>query len=145
MEVFFQGNPVFSGKGITNIITTILMLSLVISLITMTYFWFSGMQESVGEETEAQVESVMTDIHMEVEIDNANNRTVYVRNTGSVEIPNNTIGLYINGTFTPFTLSSSIGVGKVGSLRISDLGGGKYYTFRVSAGGSSDSAYIYIE
>jgi len=112
-------------KAITPVIAVIMLLLLTISIIGIAFLFFTRLVESTGEEASGITEQQLRQLGTDLRIDSAAGDKVYIRNTGSVAIPNTSLGFYINdqkvsaysqvasiepGQIAEFTIDAPLGV-----------------------------------
>jgi len=131
-------------KAITPIIAIVLMMMLAVSMSSMAYVFLTRVQTTVGEGVQNRTESMLREIGTDIRIDNVVSDKIYIRNTGSVDITNKTLALYVDKVLTNFTLSDTIKPGSVGTLVLDTPISSGSHTIKVTAGGSSDSEYVTI-
>ena len=83
-------------KAITPVIAVIMLLLLTISIIGIAFLFFTRLTESAGEQASGITEQKLRQFGTDLRIDSASGDKVYIRNTGSVTIPNTSLGFYIN-------------------------------------------------
>lgn len=107
------------NKGITPIVSTLLLLLVVIVLITMAMAFFTRTFESVSRTTGGQSEESLRQIGEDFRIDSIDLNRIYIRNTGTSEVRN--LKFYVNNSLVS-TLSgsaTSVAVGDVKCFAIS--------------------------
>jgi flagellin-like protein len=92
-------------KGISEIITMVLIILIVVSLIGMLYIWTSGMFTSLSYTTQNRVDDTKN-WAMDFKIDVAKNLadgnvTVYVRNVGNSPLNASRMNAYVNDVLYP--------------------------------------------
>ena len=98
-------------KGITPIISTVLLLMLVVAILGLTYVFISGTTQETQEEVSAQLKDTTTNAKAEISIDtvwnDSGNISFVLRNTGSYSFSAeevNQIQAYFDGT--PMTIDT---------------------------------------
>ena len=81
-------------KGISILITTVLLLPILLSVMIMVFVWMLNTLEVV-EEKENKTEELLSGLGVQLVIDNIHKNTIYLRNNGNEEF-NGTIIIYLN-------------------------------------------------
>ena len=130
-----------SKKGITPVIAMILLILIVVALGGVFAAWTTRTWESVQEKGTEQIEQTTESFRKGVIIDNIDCGTgdVYVRNTGSVDLPTSEISVYVGDSLKSVTWSPDpIPAGQVSTA---STGGAITETVRISVGtGIQDSS-----
>jgi flagellin-like protein len=92
-------------KGITPVISIILLIMITISLVSFLFIWFSGFMPTLLNQTEAQLTEQQRQMQMDVRFINVyednDNIKITVRNSGKVEIrPNELLIVAKSGEVT---------------------------------------------
>jgi flagellin-like protein len=119
-------------KGISEIITMVLILMIVVALIGLAYVWFSGMFTNLTGTTEASVDTTTTAMSTSFRIEMTRNVTptnvsVTIRNIGNAPINVSRMSAYISDTNYPILSSSSL---------TTPVSTGSVVTFNVSCPGN---------
>ncbi|MFH1424953.1 MAG: archaellin/type IV pilin N-terminal domain-containing protein [archaeon] len=96
--------PLGNRRGITPIISVILLLMMTIAIAGLAYTWLQGLQTTIEESTENTTTRMLGEMNVELRLDGASgspisgsgycNATVYVRNKGTERADN--LQLYVN-------------------------------------------------
>ena len=93
-------------KGITPIISVILLLMMTIAIAGLAYTWLQRMQTSVTNQTEASTTRMLQGMNIQLRVDSVQlwncsgddaNATIYFRNTGGTAA--NNLQLYVGGKY----------------------------------------------
>ena len=133
-----------SEKGISYIISTILVLLISISLIFFIYNNLGNLMNLAAKTSTNETEHALEVIGAKIKIDSASSTLIYIRNSGSVDIPKESINIYVDGMPTNFTLDDDIKKGERGALQIAPLASNASYVIKATAGKASDSVYARI-
>ena len=98
-------------KGISELITAILMMLVVVSLAGMAYFWISGMSGTLSDSSKSAANDAGSAINTEFILESARGIdlttvSVMVRNTGKPDINASKIGAYLDGAMLTNTAPS---------------------------------------
>ena len=115
-------------KGITPIISVILLLMMTIAVAGLAYTWLQGLQGSVQTSTENRTSRMIGNINVELKIDSAElascgtsvaNVSVYFRNTGT-EAANN-LQLYVDNAYISGASNTSVSPASTRSYNYSSV------------------------
>ncbi len=133
-----------SAKGISYIISTILVLLIAISILIFVYTNLGNLMNLAAKTSTNETEHTFEVIGAKIKIDSASSTLIYIRNSGSVDIPKESINLYVDSMPTNFTLDDDIKKGETGALHIAPLASNASYVIKATAGKASDSVYAKI-
>lgn len=87
------------NKGISNIITLIILLLIAVSLAGGFMTWVSRQQNTIQENTQSQVETQTANTAKIIKIEHINptNGGIVLRNTGSANVTINEVTIYVGG------------------------------------------------
>jgi FlaG/FlaF family flagellin (archaellin) len=101
-------------RGVSAIISIILIVMIVVALGGMTYTWFRGMVGSLSESAENATSTATNTLGMRAELEavkyySANKVNATIRNSGTVNINKSKIGAFVDGKYCPvYTPNSGI-------------------------------------
>ena len=84
-------------KGITPVVTTILLLLIAVVVIGLAFVFFQRVMTNVTDTAGDQIGNSTSNLGKGVSIDNVNSVSVTVRNTGTVPIALGEINVYVGG------------------------------------------------
>ena len=126
-------------KGITAVISIILLLLITISLVGFAFIYFTRVTEIASQRTQEQLEHVISAQQMVVVIDNIAGNTLVIRNRGSISFGLGNVSVYANNTLASCTWSpASIAPSGVATCTMNPacgIGG----TVRVTSPGGEDA------
>ncbi len=100
-------------KGISDIITIIILLLVAVSLAGAFFIWAGRSTATLTESAGAQINTTSQALGQRVRVDAGAGNNIVIRNIGSASIPVTSLGVFINGslaTCTSWTPSGQIGV-----------------------------------
>ena len=85
-------------KGITPVISVVLLLMITVALVGFAFVWFQGIWQNVADTTGTGITTQVDIMNTRVAIENINSVTnkITIRNTGSVNVATNSLSFYIN-------------------------------------------------
>lgn len=130
-------------KGITPVISIILLVLITISIVGAAYVFFGRTVQTIGNQTEEQIKHQTALMGTKFTIDGAGGDKIYIRNSGTVTIPSDSLGIYINGEKIDYTTGSDISKGSVGEITLpSTITIGGSDVLKVTAGVYSDEILV---
>ncbi|HLD83394.1 MAG TPA: 6-bladed beta-propeller [archaeon] len=137
-------------RGITPVISLILLLLITISIVAAAFMFFQGITETAGTQAQESTYAQISRILQTVDIVNVNDGKVYVKNIGTQAIKPEDITILVDGVPMPLDNPGQIEPGrvKIFTLQLSDAEKGSYGGQRivhVNAPGNtaSKSAVLY--
>lgn len=135
-------------KGITPVIAMILLILIVVALGGVFAAWTTRSWEQLGETGEEQIQQVSSQLQRAITIDTVDcsaTGTVYVRNSGSVDISCSEMTVYIDNNLQAHDCGvATLGEGNVTGLTgdavdfdLDAVGGGSDIRVRVTVSGNS--------
>ena len=96
-------------KGITPVIAIILLLMITVAIAGFAFVWFSRVASVTANRTEMSINQQQSQMMQTIKIDSYSDtsNSVYIRNTGSVDISSNSIAVYVNNDLAICTWSSN--------------------------------------
>ena len=94
-------------KGISDIITIIILLLVAVSLAGAFFIWAGRTTTTMTESAGAQINQTSQALGQRVRIDSASGTTFVLRNIGSSQVSPNTTALFVNGAVTSFVCQKS--------------------------------------
>ncbi len=98
-------------KGITPVIAVVLLLMIVIALAGFAFVWFQGAWRTMSGAAQQQLQQQQEAMLKTVKIDNVNvdedtqTTTIYIRNTGALNVTKDELGVYIDNALATCTWS----------------------------------------
>ncbi|MEM7826879.1 MAG: DUF2341 domain-containing protein [Candidatus Aenigmatarchaeota archaeon] len=131
-------------KGIEYIVGLILLVLIVVVISTSAYFFLSSMQAEMQLGAKEHEKEMFKQAYMKIKIDSLTQEKIYLRNSGTSEIKNEQIRVYVNGNPYNFQLANdTLEPGKVYELQIQPPLNLDEYIIKVTAGlGVEDTAYV---
>ncbi len=137
-------------KGISAIISVVLILMITIVLAGLSYIWFTNLFQSVTSTAQQTATGAQTALATKFKIEAATNTTltnvtVYVRNTGQADINMTTASAYVNDIFMPTDGNKGITLspGSVSTFNVTNVNNPCNKILRVTVGtGASDTISI---
>src|SRR3989344_7091805 len=108
------------SKGITPIITVLLLLLIGVVLVGFAFAFFSDIFKATTRETETTVEQQLISAGKNVRIENVNGNNITLRNMGTQNILNTDISFYVENTKIDFTGTSALESTKLGNYILND-------------------------
>ena len=133
-------------RGISSVITTILMLIITISTVAFYFTFMSRSTTQLTESAQEQSENMLNNIYADIELEayNSERNSLYVRNTGSVPISGAALAVYVDGSPVRSVIEGSVGPDDVGEIRLLDSITEGSHSFRATAGPNAKSS-IYTD
>jgi FlaG/FlaF family flagellin (archaellin) len=104
-------------QGVSTIIVTILLLMISVSLASFAYVFFTQMVTATTETGSEAVEQISTSLLAGMKIDSLTSNTIYIRNTGKVNLTQ--FSVYVNDVQASSSAPSSISPGAVEPIALS--------------------------
>lgn len=127
-------------KGITPLISLVLITSIAISLATAGYLYFSNIQKTLERKGSVQLNTSLGGMLTELKIEafDSEEGYIYIRNTGTEPIPNGSISIYVDEKPAEILYTEPIAPKKTGKVRIniSSLSEGEHI-LKVGYGGKT--------
>jgi len=127
-----------NSKAITSIIAIILILLITISMIGFVFMWFQRTGTDITITIENQTSELTEQVGQQILIDAISGNKIYLRNTGTGVIDNDSIAIYVDDKPVNFILSD-IPEGHVGEATILGCGLGKH-KLKVTTGAGTEVA-----
>jgi flagellin-like protein len=130
-------------KGITPIISIVLLVMITIAMVGFAWVWFSRVGQGAMNRTQTQIEQQQQSMQKTIRIDNINaaSSVVYVRNTGTLDIAGSELTIYVGGVIQSCTWSpSTISPGSTASCDWSTGSCTSGTIVRITAPGNSDES-----
>lgn len=84
-------------KGVSTVISTILLLLVVIAIIGMSFMFFSGLLNKSTSSSEGAITNTVTQLGKTFAIESSSGNEVYIRNTGKYDITKDDFTVFVNG------------------------------------------------
>jgi len=119
-----------NNKGITPIISVILLLMMTIAVAGLAYTWLQGLQGSVQTSTENRTEALLGDIHVSLKLDSAElmnctgnkaNVSVHFRNSGTHAA--NNVQLFVDNRHINSANKTILAAGATANFTYTDVSG----------------------
>jgi uncharacterized protein YpmB len=104
-------------QGISTIIVTILLLMISVSLASFGYIFFTQVMSSTTQAGTEAIEQVSTSLLAGMKIDSISTNSVYVRNTGKVNLTQ--FAVFVNDALVSSSAPSSVLPGDVATITLS--------------------------
>jgi len=101
-------------KGITAIITVILLLLIAVVMVGFAFTFFQGIFDTTSASAEAQVQQTSNQLGKAIRIDSAAGVNAYIRNVGSVDILIGEVSVYDGATGVLIITCPAIPSGTIG-------------------------------
>ena len=144
-------NPTLNRKGITPIISVILLLMMVIAIAGIAYTWLQGMQETIQTSTANSSERLLGEMNVQLRIDGVGvdatvdvgggicNATVYFRNKGTEKAQN--LRLFVDDVYatdataqvSTLNPGTSAYFNASNSTKLEDITNNSYHKFKVAS------------
>src|SRR3989344_1903849 len=108
------------SKGITPIITVLLLLLIGVVLVGFAFAFFSDIFKATTRETETTVEQQLISAGKNVRIENVNGNNVTLRNMGTQNILNSDISFYVENTQVSFSGPSALQSSQLGNYLLNN-------------------------
>src|SRR3989344_1182768 len=125
-------------RGITAIISVILLLMIAIAITGFAYFFLIGTVQTATNETSTQLEKQTSSFGENFAVENVNGYQVYIRNRGNTPLPKSSLSFYLNNTNIEIISGNdvppnSVGVFTLNETKISSMGNAG--TLKISSSG----------
>jgi len=87
-----------SRKGISDVITIIIILLVAVSLAGAFFIWAGRTSSSMQEGAGKQINQTTNALGQQIDVESGTGSQIVIRNKGSSSIQTNTLAVYINGT-----------------------------------------------
>lgn len=133
-------------RGISSLISTILILMIMISTVGFYFAFISRTTTNLGETAQQQAQNTLDNMYAEIKLDAYNNErnSVYVRNTGSVPISGAWLAVYVDGSPMRIAYEGKIEPDDVGEVMILDPLTEGGHALKATAGPRAKSS-LYVE
>lgn len=102
-------------KGISAVIGVILLLLVTISIVGVSFVFFTGTQESIANTTQGAINTQALQAAVKFQVEAVSKDTVYLRNIGSQPVASSNIAFYVNGALVQATGPASLPPGQSGA------------------------------
>jgi len=109
-------------EGISDVIAVVMILMITVALASLGYIFFTGTFSSITNITQQSVNQTTTGLLQSFKVESASGNIVYIRNTGTGSIVNDSIRLYVDDI--PMSISipkQNIGPGEIAMINVSGL------------------------
>jgi flagellin-like protein len=107
-------------KGISNIISIVLLVMVTICLVGFSYIFFIRTVSISSNTSSGQVSSLTAQATECIKLDSADSNKLYIRNCGTAPIKNSSINIYIDNTPVQFVIPGDIEANGIGIITITD-------------------------